>query len=410
MKLTDTAIRKFKSPEKPKKLADGGGLYLEVLPSGSKLWRLKYRFNGKENRLSLGKYPIVTLDMARKKRDDAKSLLLQGIDPSLAKKEQALMSKVSNASTFEAIALEWLDKRAEEVKKDTARDIKNRLEKELFPKIGSLPIKSITSPILLQALKAIEARGVYETTKRCRQYAGQIFRYAIATGRAEIDPSQAIIGALKTRKVEHHKAMESDEIPEFLRKIEANESRLYRQTILCLKLMNLTFTRKRELTEATWDEIDFEKAMWTIPENRMKMEKSHLVPLSRQAIKILEELKTMNGHCEYVFTSIIAPKKHMNPDTPLRALYSLGYKGIHTAHGFRALAMTTILENLKWGFEVVDCQLAHGKRGKLGATYDRARYLKDRIPMMQDWADYLDSLLLGELAKNNNVVKFSKII
>jgi hypothetical protein len=176
MKLTDTAIRKFKSPEKPKKLADGGGLYLEVLPSGSKHWRLKYRFNGKENRLSLGKYPIVTLDMARKKRDEAKSLLLQGIDPSLAKKEQALMSKVSNASTFEAIALEWLDKRAEEVKKDTARDIKNRLEKELFPKIGSLPIKSITSPILLQALKAIEARGVYEITKRCRQYAGQIFR------------------------------------------------------------------------------------------------------------------------------------------------------------------------------------------------------------------------------------------
>ncbi len=409
MKLTDITCKSAQPSKKPRKLSDGGGLYLEIMPSGGKCWRLKYRFDGKENRLSLGKYPVVSLKEAREKRDKAKTLLSNGINPSFAKREQALQRKISNANTFEAIAREWLKNRSEEVKPDTLRDITSRLEKELFPKIGNLPIKSITSPIILEALKAIEARGVYETTKRLRQYASQIFCYAIATGRAETDPTQPIIGALKTKKVEHHKSMEVSELPNFLKKIEANEKRLYRQTILSLKLMNLTFTRKRELTEAKWKEIDFKGAMWTIPEERMKMGKSHLVPLSKQSLKILEELKTLNGQSEYIFTSIIAPRKPMNEDTPLRALYSMGYKGIHTVHGFRALAMTAILENLGYSFDIADAQLAHSKNNSLGDTYDRSKYLSQRKVMMQDWANYIDELLSGEVKKDKKVVKFSKM-
>ncbi len=392
MKLTDIKCRSIKPNDKLQKFFDGGGLYLEIKPNGVKTWRYKYNYLGKEKNLTIGIYPETELKEARNKHREAHKLVKNGEDPLEIKQGKILDKKINNANTFESIAREWLEKRSVEVKLDTLRDITNRLEKELFPKLGNLPIKSINSPILLEALRKIEERGVYETTKRCRQYASQIFKYAIATGRADNDPSQAIIGALKTKKVEHYKAMPFSELPIFLKKIDTNESRLFRQTILALKLMNLTFVRKRELTEAPWSEIDFKNAMWTIPAERMKMDKPHLVPLARQSLEILQELKILNGNSEYIFTSQISPRKPMNEDTPLRALYSMGYKGVHTVHGFRALAMTTISENFNYRFDVIDAQLAHGKKGSLGDTYFRADFLNERKQMMQDWADFLDRL------------------
>jgi integrase len=392
MPLTDIKCKTAKPTSKIQKLFDGGGLYLEIKPSGSKTWRYKFNYLGKEKNLTLGKYPETELKEAREKHREAHKAVFNGENPIELKQMKILSKRIETANTFEAIAREWLEKRKLEVKPQTLSDIKNRLEKELFPKIGNMPVKSITSPIIHDALKKIEERGVFETTRRVRQYASQIFRYAIASGKAEYDPSHAIIGALKSKKVEHYKAMPIAELPNFLRKIDANEKRLYRQTILALKLMNLTFTRKTELTEAKWSEFDFENKMWVIPAERMKMNKSHIVPLSKQSLEILAELQRINGNWEYVFSSQIKPSKPMNNDTPLRALYTMGYKNIHTVHGFRALAMTAILENLNYTSEIIDVQLAHGKRNPLGSAYDRAEYLKERKQMMQDWADYIDKL------------------
>lgn len=233
---------------------------------------------------------------------------------------------------------------------------------------------------------------MYETVKRLRQYASQIFCYAIANGLAETDPTQPIIKALKTKKVEHRKAMELSELPQFLSKIERNEARLYPQTLLALKLMVLTFTRKKELTDAMWDEIDFNDKVWVIPAERMKMGKSHIVPLSNQALALFQEVRELNQYSDYVFPSYINPRKSMHEDTPLRALYSLGYKGIATIHGFRAMAMTAIIEKLGYSPDIPDAQLAHAKRNSLGEAYDRAQYLPERTKMMQEWANFVDGV------------------
>ena len=397
MRLTEQRLKNAKPTDKTLKLFDGGGLYLEITPKGAKLWRLKYRFAGKEKRFSLGNYPLTSLKEAREKRDDAKKLLEKNIDPSLAKQEAKHLATINSGITFELIGREWLDKRQFEIAATTWKTIKKRLENDLFRKIGKMPIKSINPPLLLSALKAIEERGVVETTKRNRQYASQIFQYAIATGRAESDPSISLVKALKSKKTEHYKAMSISELPIFLQKIDTNKVRLFRQTSLSLKLMVLTFTRKKELTHAKWDEVNFNDKQWIIPAERMKMKRPHIVPLSRQSLAILEELKAINGEWEYIFTGQVATNKPMNPDTPLRALYTLGYQDEATIHGFRAMAMTAILEDLGYRFEVVDAQLAHAKRGSLGDAYDRAQYLKERIPMMQDWADYVDSLKVAKL-------------
>jgi integrase len=343
---------------------------------------------------------------AREKHRQYHKLVADGENPLEIKERKIIDKKINQANTFEAIALEWLDKRKGEAKEETLKTVKTRLERDLFPQIGKLPIKSINPPILLNALRKIEARGVYETTKRARQYASQIFQYAIATGRAENDPSISLVKAIKTKEVEHHKAMEISELPAFLQKINANEARLYKQTCLALRLMVLTFTRKKELTHARWQEINFKDKTWIIPAERTKMKKPHIVPLSKQALAIFEELKVINGEWEYVFTGQHSQRKPMNPDTILRALYRLGYKGDATIHGFRAMAMTAILENLGYPFDVADAQLAHSKKGSLGAAYDRAKYIKQRTLMMQDWSNYIDDLVSGK--KDNKVLKFSK--
>jgi integrase len=406
MKLNDQKCKNAKPKEKTYKLFDGGGLYLEVMPAGGKLWRLKYRFGSKEKRLSFGSYPIISLKDARDKRDDAKLLLAGNIDPSISKQEEKITNHINAGNTFEAIAREWIEKRKGEISQKTLDTIQRRLENNLFPRIGKLPIKSINAPILLDALKSVEARGVIDMTKRVRQSAGQIFRFAIASGRADYNPSQDISDALKTKEVQHLKSMPLAELPEFLRKINRNDARLYRQTCLALRLMVLTFTRKKELSHAKWCEFNFEDKMWIIPAERMKMKKEHYVPLSTQVLEILRELKEMNCNWDYVFPSLHKPSKPMHEDTILRALYKLGHKGTATIHGFRALAMTTIMEELGYRYEVPDLQLAHSKGDAVRKAYDRTQFLDERTKMMQEWADYVDSIVVGNVVEGN----FKKVI
>lgn len=388
--LTNMDCKNAQAGEKPRKLADGGGLYLEIMPNGSKYWRMKYRFLGKEKRLAFGVYPEVSLKEARDMREQARKLKAEGIDPSEAKKAAKQQLKENYSNTFEIIALEWLEYKKSEASERYCKSILHRLEANLFKDIGHLPIRSISSKDVLIVLKKIEERGVYETTKRLRQYISQIFNYAIAHGKADNNPAVPLMKALKTKKVEHQKSLPENELPILIRKIDENDARLYPQTRLGLKLMLLTFTRKVELSRAKWSEISLEDKMWIIPSERMKMKKEHLVPLSGQAIEVLEELQLYRNQWDYVFPSPNAPRKPMHEDTLLRALYRLGYKGVATVHGFRSLATTIIMERLGYRFEVPDRQLAHSRGNNVRAAYDRAEFLEERIQMMQDWADYLD--------------------
>lgn len=390
--LTDTACKNTKPSNKPKKLFDGGGLYLEITPSGGRHWKLKYRYFNKEKKLSLGAYPLISLREARERREDAKKLLDKKIDPSLVKKELDRNILEESTNTFEAIALEWHDTVNGKWSEDYAKTILKRMKTDIFPTIGKIPIKSITPPILLNALKKIEDRGVFETTKRARQYCSQIFRYAVATGKAERDISVDIIGAFRHVKVEHHAALDVKELPEFLDKLNRNEARLFSQTQTAIRLMLLTFVRTAELLEATWEEINFKDKVWVIPAERMKMRKAHIVPLSKQVLEILKSLKEANAQWQYILPSQQSPRKPMSNNTILYALYRMGYKGKTTGHGFRALAMTAIKEKLGYRHEVVDRQLAHAHRNSVDAAYDRAQFLDERTIMMQDWANYIDSL------------------
>lgn len=374
------------------KAFDGGGLYLEVTPSGGKHWRFKYRYMGKEKKLTFGSYPLVSLREARNMRDEAKKLLFRNIDPSIAKQAGMRQNFSDAENTFERIALEWFETIKGRWSEKYSSTILKRIQTDLFPRIGNFPVKQITAPILLNALRQIESRGVYETTKRARQYCSQIFRYAIANGILERDISVDIKGAFKQVRVKHYTALDSSDLPEFLYKLSSNEARLYPQTRLAIELMLLTFVRTNELLHATWKEFDLNKSIWIIPMERMKMRKTHIVPLSTQAIICLNKLKAYNGDWDYVFTCHINKRKPMSNNTLLYALYRMGYKGKTTGHGFRALAMTAIKEDLGYRHEVIDRQLAHAHRNSVDAAYDRAQFLNERKKMMQDWADYIDRL------------------
>jgi integrase len=392
MKLTDALCKNIKTDGKPQKLFDGGGLYLEVTKSGGKHWKLKYRFGNKEKKLGLGAYPLIPLKEAREKREDAKKMLDKNIDPSLVKLESKNKAFTDTSNTFEAIAVEWHDNVKGKWSADYADTILKRMKADIFPSLGRIPIRNITPPILLNALRRIENRGVFETTKRARQYCSQIFRYAVATGRADRDVSVDIIGAFKHVRTEHYAALDAKDLPEFLHKLHTNEARLYSQTKMAIELMLLTFVRTNELLEATWEEIDFKDRVWTIPAERMKMRKAHIVPLSDRVLEILIELYSANNQWKYVLPGQVSPRKPMSNNTILYALYRMGYKGKTTGHGFRALAMTTIKEKLGYRHEVVDRQLAHAHRNSVDAAYDRAQFLDERKVMMQEWANYIDGL------------------
>lgn len=392
-KLTDTAIRNAKPGSKPQRLFDGGGLYLEISPAGGKLWRLKYRFGGKEKRLAMGAYPTITLAEARERREEARRLLAKDIDPSAAKRE-AKAEQLAEKETFEMVAEEWFAKFRHTWAANTAETVISRLRKDIFPYIGSRPVRELTAPELLAAIRRIEGRGAVETARRDLQKCGQILRYAISTGRAVRDVSGDLKGAIAPPQKKHFASIhEPQEIGELLRAIDGYKGSFV--TCCALKLAPLTFVRPGELRHAEWTEVDLKAAEWRIPAARMKMREKHIVPLSRQAIEVLGELFPLTGSDRYVFPGERSRSRPMSENTVLAALRRMGYvQGEMTGHGFRSMA-STILHEQGWASATVERQLAHGDRDKVRASYNFAQYLEDRRRMMQAWADYLDSLRLA---------------
>lgn len=395
MPLTDLDCKKAKPKHKFYKLSDSHGLYLQVMPNGSKYWRMKYRIYGKEKLLALGTYPLISLKEARQGRDNAQRLLEQGIDPSEAKKEEKRQAALTAEYTFEVIAREWHERNKEKWSESYGSYIIKRLELDIFPAIGKRPIGAITTPELLKALQKVENRGVQELPHRLSQLCSQVFRYSAAKGLSENNPALNVKPALKPMRHSHFAALEAKDLPEFIKNLERNEARLYPQTLNAMRLMMLTFVRTSELIKARWDEIDLDNKEWVIPAERMKMRKPHIVPLSKQAISLLEAQRQLTGNGEYVFPNIAHPKKTMSNNTILVALKRMGYAGQMTGHGFRALAMSTIKEKLGYRHEVVDRQLAHAPQGKINQAYDRAAFLPERKKMMQEWSDYIDSVAMS---------------
>lgn len=387
MALTDISIRNSKAKDKPYKLSDGAGLYVIIQPNGSKLWRLKYRITGKEKTLSIGSYPLVTLGEAREKVMDAKSKLLNNVDPSQAKQEAKQKELASDANSFESIARCWHNNQKSGWTTRHASYVLRRLEADIFPSLGFKNIKDISAPELLQVLRIIEKRGAIDIAHRAHQTCGQIFRYAVATGKAERDISSDLRGALKTRKKENYSRLAASELPEFLAKLEDYDGDI--QTKIGLKLLILTFVRTGEARGAKWSEINFDKKEWRIPAERMKMRDPHIVPLPKQAIELLKELQELTGTYEHLFPNRARPTTFISENTMLYAIYRLGYHSRTTAHGFRGTASTILNEH---GFtpDVIERQLAHAERNKVRASYNHAQYLPERTKMMQWWADYID--------------------
>lgn len=395
MKLTAKAVEAAKPKEKSYKIFDGGGLYLEVKPPNSKLWRLKYRFLGKEKKLCIGEYPAISLADAREHREQAKKLLAGGHDPS-AVKQEIKQEKITEAgNTFEVIAREWHEHKKPEWSKTNAETVIKRLEKDVFPVIGKYPIKVITHKMLLDLAQTVKERGAHELAKRIVQICRHIYQYAIITGRADKNIAEDLKGLVKSEPKSHFAAIESRDLPQFIYDLRSHKAKLSRQTYLAVNLMMLTFVRTGEMIRAEWNEFDLDSKEWLIPAQRMKMKKEHIVPLSRQAIEILQELRELHNHPKYVFPSRNSRNNTMSNNTILMALGRMGYRGKMTGHGFRALAMSTIMEKLHYRHEVPDAQLAHAKRGDVARAYDRAKFLPERTKMMQEWADYLDNIAQG---------------
>lgn len=387
--LTDTVIRAAKPREKAYKLFDGFGLYLEVTPIGSKLWRLKYRHDGRENRLALGAHLDTSLKQARERRDDARRLLAAGIDPS----SQRQAEKLATANTFEAIAREWLPLQEKKLAKSTYAKAVWTFETLVFPYIGSRPITKLGAMDVLKVLKRIEGRGIHETAHRTRQRCAQVFRYAVQTGRAERDPTVDLKGALAPVVSEHHASItEPKRIGELLRAIDGYTGHFV--TAYALKLAPLLFVRPGELRHAEWTEFDLDSAepLWRIPAEKMKMGEQHVVPLSTQALVLLRELHSVSGRGWYVFPSVRSGSRPMSDNTVNAALRRMGYTTEEmTGHGFRSLASTCLNEQ---GYhpDLIELQLAHAERNQVRAAYNKAQRLPERRKMMEAWADYLDSL------------------
>ncbi len=393
MTLTHTAIVKAKPGQKPIRMYDGGGMYLEVSPAGGKLWRLKYRFHGKEKRLSLGIYPAVSLKDARERRDAARKLLANDIDPSENRKAQKAARADRAGNSFEVVAREWYAKHKPNWAASHAEKIILRLEKDVFPWLGSKPIAELTAPDVLSCLRRIEGRGALDTAHRVHQNCGQVLRYAVATGRAIRDPSADLKGALPPAKHDHFAAItEPKAVAELLRAIDGFRGSF--QVQCALRLAPLFFVRPGELRKAEWAHFDLEKAEWRYLVTKTKTE--HLVPLASQAVAILRELHALTGDRRYVFPGR-DPHKAMSEAAVNAALRRMGYdtKTEITGHGFRAMARTILHQELDIAPEVIEHQLAHRVPGALGAAYNRTKFLSARRAMMQQWADYLDKLKAG---------------
>jgi integrase len=394
MPLSDTACRNAKPKEKPYKLADEKALYLEVMPTGAKYWRMKYRIDGKEKRLAIGVYPDVGLKEARDKRDDARKLLASGIDPSENRKAEKATQRLNAENSFEAVAREWFSKFSAKWTEGHSSKIIARLERDVFPWIGGKAIAELKARDVLAVLQRIEQRGAIETAHRAGQNCGQIFRYAIATGRAETNPVDALKGALAPVNPEHHPSVTDPvKIGELLRAIQGYQGDL--ATRCALKLAPLVFVRPGELRKAEWAEIDLAGAEWRIPAEKMKMRAVHIVPLSSQAVAILAELQPLTGRGKYVFPGVRDHERPMSENTINAALRRMGYTSDQmTGHGFRSMA-STLLNEQGWHRDAIERQLAHAERDSVRAAYNYAEHLPERKRMMQAWADYLDGLAAG---------------
>jgi integrase len=392
MPLSDPAIKKSKPQAKPYKLSDEKGLYLLVNAAG-KYWRMDYRFDGKRKTAALGVYPDVSLARAREKRDEARKLIADCIDPGELRKSTKTMNKERAANSFEAVAREWFTKHLAD-KAETHRDkVIRRLEKDVFPWLGGRPVAELTAPEVLATIRRIESRGAVDTSHRVLQSCGQIFRYAVATGRAERDPTSDLRGALTAVKTTHLAAItEPKAVAELLRAIDGFRGSF--QVQCALRLAPLLFVRPGELRKAKWTDFDLEQAEWRYLVTKTKTE--HIVPLASQAVAILRELHPLSGHREHVFPGR-EPSKPMSDAAINAALRRMGYdtKTEITGHGFRAMARTLLHEELGFPPEAIEHQLAHKVPDTLGAAYNRTKFLKQRTAMMQAWADYLDKLKRG---------------
>jgi integrase len=397
MALTDIKVRSVKPDSKPQKLFDSGGLFLLVNPSGGKWWRLKYRFDGKEKLLSLGTYPDVSLKDARDKKDVARKQLAAGIDPGANRKAVKAARIDQNANTFEVIAREWMERQEAKWAKSNAEKVSRRLERDLFPWLGKRPITEITAPELLKVLRKIEERGAVETAHRALQNCGQVFRYAIATGRGTQDISTSLRGALTSVRGGHFAAItDPKQIGSLLRAIKDYHGSLVTQS--ALRLAPLVFVRPGELRRAEWSEFDLVEKTWSIPADRMKMREGHIVPLPYQAVEILKELHPLTGRSRFVFPSARSNDRPMSDNAVLAALRRMGFsKDEMSGHGFRAMARTVLDEILNIRPDYIEHQLAHAVRDPNGRAYNRTAHLPERRKMMQLWADYLDTLAAGNV-------------
>lgn len=380
-------------------LSDKKGLYLQIMPTGAKFWRIKYWLLGQQKLFTIGQYPEISLLKAREEANTIQSQVKSGICPIIERKNQLIETKRQANETFMLIALEWHTVNLPQWQARYAATLLHRLKKYVFPELGNLPMQLIKSSTVLECLKKIDETAL-EMARRIKQLISRIFMFAIATDRAETDVTISLKHALKKYKKGRYHSLDIDLLPKFLFDIYESKAKLHAQTYLALKFMMLTFVRTQEMVYAKWNEIDFEKALWVIPAERMKMKQTHIVPLSKQAIGILMTLKELNGKREYVFASIPRPRIPMSKGTVLVAIKRLGYCGLMTGHGFRALALGVLKEKLKYPHDIADRQLAHAPKSTVDRAYDRAKFLDDRIVMMQKYADYLDKVLATERIKN----------
>lgn len=409
MALTDSKIKQAKAEAKDYKLSDGKGLFLLVAKTGAKYWRLKYRFLGKEKLLSFGVYPSVTLKQARKATVIAKEQLEQGIDPSQTKKAKKAERFEAQTNNLQSIAMEWHSQQSKQWSEGYSAKVLRAMERDLFPYMATLPLDDITPPQLLAVFRRVESRGATESAHRLKQTVGQIFRYAVATGRAQRDITPDLKGALPTPKKNHFPAItEPAKVGRLLNMLDSYKGT---ETVrAALKLAPLVFVRPKELRCAHWKEIDFKAKEWRIPAEKMKMGVDHIVPLSRQAVTILEQQKLLTGHWEgYVFPSAKSPRRPMSDNAVLGAFRNMGIpKEEMTGHGFRAMARTILDEVLGERVELIEHQLAHAVKDGLGRAYNRTSHMPQRKKMMQRWADYLDDLRLQAKSTNVFVANFSQ--
>ena len=387
--LTDTQIKQTKPKERGYKVADSGGLYLFISVTGTKSWRYDYRFHGRRETLTIGKYPAVSLKDARDLHAEAQKCLAKGKSPALTKRREKFDAVAAAADSFHALAEQWFNSKSAELSVSWRKTARAWLDNDIYPVLGTRSLGDILPADVLEVMRRFEERGALNSAEKARSLMSQIFRFGIRNMRTDFDVAQAVRGAVNVPRMKHHPTLNEQQLPDLLTKIKAYSGDP--TTRLAFRLLLLTFVRKMELAKARWDEVYFKKAEWRIPAERMKMGEPHVVPLSQQGLECFTLLRALAGSSVFVFPHRSDPRKHMGPSRLNDALRIMGYQGRFSPHGARALA-STVLNEQGWRPDVIERQLAHTERNKVRASYNRAEYLEERRDMMQVWANYLDKL------------------